>query len=61
MADVRVDLALETVDHLAELASPGPERLVVERDARRLHPRQHRDQRQLDLAVEAIEAIVQQP
>ena len=50
VADVEVDLGLEPRDLGRELPGQHVERLEVERDAGRLHPRQDRDERQLDLA-----------
>ena len=58
MADVDVDLRLEPRDLGRELAGQHVERLEVERDAGRLHPGQHRDERQLELAVQPVEAVV---
>ena len=58
MADVDVDLLLEAGDLGPELAVEGREGLEVEGDAGRLHPGQDRDQRQLDLAEQAVEAVL---
>ena len=59
--DVGVDLRLEPGDLGRELGRQDLERLEVERDAGRLHPGEHRDERELDLAIEAVEAVVDQP
>ena len=56
--DVDVDLRLEPRDLGGELGGEDPEGVEVERDAGRLHPGQDRDQRQLDLGIEAIETVV---
>ena len=57
VADAGVDLALEPLDLGPELDVERRERLAVEGDADRLHPGQHRDERQLDLAEQPVEAL----
>ena len=56
--DVLVDLRLEPRDLRRELAREDVQRLEVERDAGRLHPGQDADQRQLQLAVQPVEAVI---
>ena len=58
--DAGVDLPLETLDLGPELDLERRQRLPVEGDADRLHPRQNGDQRQLDLAEQAVEALALQ-
>ena len=58
--DVDVDLALEPLDLAPELLVERGERLAVEGDADRLHPGEDRDQRQLDVAEQAVELLVGQ-
>ena len=58
MADVGVDLRLEAGDLGPELAVEGREGVEVEGDAGRLHPGEDRDERQLDLGEEAVEALL---
>ena len=55
MADVDVDLLLEAGRLRGELPVEDGERLEVERHADGLHPGEHRDQRQLDVAEQPIE------
>ena len=57
MADARVDLRLEALDLAPELDLEQGQRLAVEGDADRLHPGQDRDERQLDLAEQAVEPL----
>ncbi len=57
VADARVDLALEPVDLGPELDVERGQRLAIEGDADGLHPGQDRDQRQLDLAEQAVEPL----
>ena len=59
--DVGVDLGFEPGDLGGELGGEDLQGLQIEGDAGRLHPGQDRDERQLDLAVEAVEAVVHQP
>ena len=61
VADVGVDLRLEPRDLGRELGRQDLQRLEIEGDAGRLHPGEDRDQRQLDLAVQAVETVVDQP
>ena len=58
VADDGVDLRLEAGDLGRELALEGGQRVLVERDAGRLHPGEDRDQRQLDLGEQALDALV---
>ena len=60
MADIGVDLRLQPRDLQAELGGQQGQRIEVEGDAGRLHPRQDGDERQLDLGIEAVEALVAQ-
>ena len=53
--DVHVDLALQPVDLGGELAVQDAQRLEVEGDADGLHPGEDRDERQLDLAEQALQ------
>src|SRR3954467_3463862 len=53
--DVRVDLRFEPRDLGSELGGEEREPIAIEGDAGRLHPREHRDEWQLDLAEEAVE------
>ena len=55
VADVDVDLLLEAGRLRGELPVEDGERLEVEGHADRLHPREHRDQRQLDVAEQPVE------
>ena len=59
--DVVVDLLLEPGDLGRELAFEHAERLAIERDADGLHPGEHRDQRQLDLAEQPLELDLAEP
>src|SRR5258707_15387166 len=56
--DGRVDLALEPADLGRELAIEDGERLEVDGNAVRLHPGEDRDERQLDLPEEALQALL---
>ena len=58
--DVDVDLLLEPGGLGAELAVEDCQRLEIEGDADRLHPGEHRDQRQLDLAEQPLEPDLRQ-
>ena len=60
VADVGVDLRLEPRDLRRELRRQDAERVEIEGDAGRLHPGQDRDERQLDLRVEAVESVLGQ-
>ena len=59
--DIDIDLALEAADLGGELAIEHAERLEVERHADRLHLREDRYQRQLDLAEQPVELELGQP
>ena len=61
VADVGVDLGLEPRDLGRELGRQDLQRVEVERDPGRLHPGQDRDERQLDLRVEAVQPVLDQP
>ena len=60
MPDVRVDLLLEPRDLAPEFAVQDGQGLVVEDDARGLHPREDGDERQLDLAEQPIQSFATQ-
>jgi hypothetical protein len=55
VADVGIDALLEPSDLRSELAVEHLQRVEIERDAGRLDPREHRDERQLDLAEETLQ------
>ena len=56
VADAGVDLPLEPLDLGPELDVERGQRVAVEGDPDGLHPGQHRDERQLDLAEQPVEA-----
>ena len=57
MADVGVDLLLEAVDDLAKLRGQAGQGRPVDDDADRLHSSEDRDQGQLDLGIQAGQAL----
>ena len=56
--DQRVDPGLEVGERRAELLAHGGERLEVDLDAGLLHPRQHREERHLDLVEQLRQAAL---